>query len=201
MHDGWDAPLARKQIGQTVSCRPVRTVFRTSVPVPYFMQIEEMRTVGWFREHWEKLRLAEEEEAREQLEREQEERFQAQRPLEVCVQGSASLHLCMDGVSTVLCGLQEAQRREEAARARKKKDAETALLEAKLKELQKELHEAWKSKMDRPKEPTLERVPEDTDDGQEVEAEQAGAQEPVAEGTDAPQPEPGIQACVCFNVF
>ena len=145
-----------------------------------------MRTVGWFREQSEKLRLAEEEEAREQLEREEEERIQAERALEVCVQGSASLHLCMDGVSTVVCGLQEVQRREEATRARKKKDAETALLETKLKELQKELDEARKSKVDQPKEPTPEPVPEDTDDGQEVEAEQAGAEEPVAEGTDAP---------------
>ena len=164
-------------------------------------QIEEIRTVGWFREQSEKLRLAEEEEAREQLEREEEERMQAERALEVCVQGSASLHLCMDGVSSVVCILQEAQRREEAARARKKKDAETALLEAKLKELQKEWDEARKSKVHQPKEPTPEPVPEDTDDGQEVEAEQAGAKEPVAEGTDAPKPEPGTQACVCFNVF
>ena len=90
--------------------------------------------------------------------------------MEVCVQGSASLHLCMHGVGTVLCGLQEARRREEAARARKKKDAETSLLEAKLKEVQKELDEARKSK---PKEPTPEPepVPQDTDDGQEVQAE------------------------------
>ena len=100
-----------------------------------------------------------------------------------------------------VAGLQEAQRRKEAAHARKKKDAQTALLEAKLKQLQKELHEARHSKVDKLKEPTAEPVPRDTDDGREVEAEQAGAEELVAEGTDAPPPEPGTQACVCFNVF
>ena len=88
-------------------------------------------------------------------------------------------------------GPQEAQRREEATRARKKKDAETALLEAKLKELQKELDEARQTKVDKLKEPTPEPVPQHTDDGQEVRAEQAGEEERVAEGSDAPQLEPG----------
>ena len=149
-------------------------------------QIEEIRTVGWFREQSEKLRLAEEEEAREQFERIEEERIEAERALQVCVQTSASLHLCMDGVTIVVCGLQEAQRREEAARARKKKDAETALLETKLKELQKELDEARKTGMDKPKEATPEPVPQDMDDGQEVRVEQAGAVEPIAEGCAMP---------------
>ena len=98
------------------------------------------------------MRLAEEEEAREEFERQEEERIQAERAMEVCVQGSASLHLCMHGVSTVVCGLQDARRREEAARERKKKDAETSALGAKLKALQQELDEARKSK----KEPTPE---------------------------------------------
>ena len=73
-------------------------------------------------------------------------------------------------------------------------------MEAKLKELQKEVDEARQTRVDKPKEPNPEPVPQDTDDGQEVRAEQAGAEEPVAEGSDAPQPEPGTQACVCFNV-
>ena len=70
-----------------------------------------------------------------------------------------------------------------------------------MKQLQKELDQARQTKVDQPKEPTPEPVPQDTDDGQEVEAEQAGAVELVAEGTDAPQPELGTLACVCFNVF
>ena len=114
-------------------------------------QIEEMRTVAWFREQTERMRLVEEEEAREEFERQEEERIQAERAMEVCVHGSASLHLCMHGVSTVVCGLQDARRREEAVRERKKKDAETAALEAKLKALQQELNEARKSK----KEPSV----------------------------------------------
>ena len=97
--------------------------------------------------------MAEEEEAREEFERQEEERIQAERAMQVCVQGSASLHLCMHGVNTVVCGLQEARRREEAARARQKKDAETSLLEANLKELQKELDEARKSKKEQTPEP------------------------------------------------
>ena len=94
-----------------------------------------MRTVAWFREQTERMRLVEEEEAREEFERQEEARIQAERAMEVCVQGSPSLHLCMHGVSTVVCGLQDARRREEAARERKKKDAATEALEAKLKAL------------------------------------------------------------------
>ena len=121
-------------------------------------QIEEMRTVAWFREQTERMRLVEEEEAREEFERQEEARIQAERAMEVCVQGSPSLHLCMHGVSTVVCGLQDARRREEAARERKKKDAETVALEAKLKALQQELDEARKSK----EEPSKEQEPEES---------------------------------------
>ena len=96
-------------------------------------------------------------------------------------------------------GLQDAQRRDEAVHARKKKDAETALLEEKLRQLPQELDEARQPKADKPKEPTPEPVPQDTDNGQD--AEQAGAKQPVNEGTDAPQPDPGSQACVWMCVF
>ena len=41
-------------------------------------------------------------------------------------------------------------------------------------------------KVDKLKEPTPEPVPQDKDDGQEVESKKASAEEPVAEGTDAP---------------
>ena len=148
------------------------------------------------------MRLVEEEEAREEFERHEGERIQAERTMEVCVQGSASLHLCMHGVSTVVCGLQDARRREEAACERKKKDAETAALEAKLKALQQELDEARKSKKEptpEPQEPEESQEPEP--DPRQVPAEEAGAREPIAQQADAPKPESGTQACVCFNSF
>ena len=44
-----------------------------------------MRTVGWFREQTERVRLAEEEEAREEFERQEKERIQAERAIGVCV--------------------------------------------------------------------------------------------------------------------
>ena len=50
-------------------------------------------------------------------------------------------------------------------RARKKKDAETALLEDKLRQLQKESDKAWQTKVDKLKERTPEPVPQDTDKG------------------------------------
>ena len=162
-------------------------------------QIEEMRTVAWFREQTEGMRLVEEEEARGEFERQEEARIQAERAMEVCVQGSPSLHLCMHGVSTVVCGLQDARRREEAARERKKKDAATAALEANLKALQHELDEARKSK----EEPSKEQEPEESHETnpQQVPAEEAGAGEPITQQADAPKPESGTQACVCFNSF
>ena len=50
-------------------------------------QIQEMRTVGWFREQSEKLRFAEEEEARGLFKQKEEERIRAERALQVCVRG------------------------------------------------------------------------------------------------------------------
>ena len=158
-----------------------------------------MWTVAWFREQTERMRLVEEGEAREEFERQEEARIQAERAMEVCVQGSPSLHLCMHGVSTVVCGLQDARRREEAARERKKKDAATEALEAKVKALQQGLDKARKSK----EEPSKEQEPEEPQepDAQQVPAEEAGTGEPIAQQGDAPKPEAGTQACVCFNSF